>query len=141
MCHCNRAAVSRNRYGVEKTVDTHKILINAIKFMFVFKKYDRQNHVWSPMLLKKYSDFGGGIKKLNGRSLTRYKLMNYTQKTSSWSYYCPFGWSFSFKRMIRQFLFIDKQKQKLSIHELVVDFWLTSVTKLDDHNRFMQHKC
>ena len=30
--HCNRAAVSRNRYGVEKTVDTHKILINAVKF-------------------------------------------------------------------------------------------------------------
>ena len=30
--HCNRAAVSRNRYGVEKTVDTHKILINAIIF-------------------------------------------------------------------------------------------------------------
>jgi hypothetical protein len=28
--HCNQAAVSRNRYGVEKTVDTHKILINAI---------------------------------------------------------------------------------------------------------------
>jgi hypothetical protein len=26
------AAVSRNRYGVEKTVDTNKILINAIKF-------------------------------------------------------------------------------------------------------------
>jgi hypothetical protein len=25
-------AVSRNRYGVEKTVDTHKILINAITF-------------------------------------------------------------------------------------------------------------
>jgi hypothetical protein len=25
------AAVSRNRYGVEKTVDTPKILINAIK--------------------------------------------------------------------------------------------------------------
>ena len=25
------AAVSRNRYGVEKTVDTHKVLINAIK--------------------------------------------------------------------------------------------------------------
>ena len=30
--HCNWAAVSRNRYSVEKTVDTHKILINAIKF-------------------------------------------------------------------------------------------------------------
>ena len=30
--HCNRAAVSRNRYGVEKTVDTHTILINAIQF-------------------------------------------------------------------------------------------------------------
>jgi hypothetical protein len=29
--HCNRAAVSRNSYGVEQTVDTHKILINAIK--------------------------------------------------------------------------------------------------------------
>ena len=29
----NRAAVSRNRYGVEKTVDTHKILINAIKLV------------------------------------------------------------------------------------------------------------
>jgi hypothetical protein len=28
----NRVAVSRNRYGVEKTVDTHKILINAITF-------------------------------------------------------------------------------------------------------------
>ena len=26
------AAASRNRYGVEKTVDTHNILINAIKF-------------------------------------------------------------------------------------------------------------
>jgi hypothetical protein len=25
------AAVSRNRYGVEKTVDTHTILINAIQ--------------------------------------------------------------------------------------------------------------
>ena len=25
-------AVSRNRYDVEKTVDTHKILINAIQF-------------------------------------------------------------------------------------------------------------
>jgi hypothetical protein len=25
------AAVSRNRYGVEKTVDTHTLLINAIK--------------------------------------------------------------------------------------------------------------
>jgi hypothetical protein len=25
------AAVLRNRYGVEKTVDTHKILMNAIK--------------------------------------------------------------------------------------------------------------
>jgi hypothetical protein len=25
------AAISRNRYGVEKTVDTHKILLNAIK--------------------------------------------------------------------------------------------------------------
>ena len=33
--HCNRAVVSRNRYGVEKTVDTHKILINAITF-YVF---------------------------------------------------------------------------------------------------------
>ena len=30
--HCNRAAVSRNRYGVEKTVDTHTILINEIQF-------------------------------------------------------------------------------------------------------------
>ena len=30
--HCNRAVVSRNRYGAEKTVETHKILINAIKF-------------------------------------------------------------------------------------------------------------
>ena len=30
--HCNPAAVSRNRYGVEKTVDTHKVLINAITF-------------------------------------------------------------------------------------------------------------
>jgi hypothetical protein len=26
------AAISRDRYGVEKTVDTHKILINAITF-------------------------------------------------------------------------------------------------------------
>ena len=26
------AAVSRNRYDVEKTVDTHKILINTIEF-------------------------------------------------------------------------------------------------------------
>jgi hypothetical protein len=31
--HCNREAVSRNRYSVEKTVDTHKILIDAIKFL------------------------------------------------------------------------------------------------------------
>ena len=30
--HCNWEAVSRNRYGVEKTVDTHTIMINAIKF-------------------------------------------------------------------------------------------------------------
>jgi hypothetical protein len=32
------AAVSRSRYGVEKNVDTHTILINAINCMFVFKK-------------------------------------------------------------------------------------------------------
>jgi hypothetical protein len=31
--HCNRAAVSRKRYGVEKTVDTHKILINNVVIM------------------------------------------------------------------------------------------------------------
>ena len=37
-------------------------------------------------------------------------------------------WFIHWKRMIRPFLFIDKQKQKLSIQELVVDFWLTSVT-------------
>jgi hypothetical protein len=36
--HCNRAAVSRNRYGVEKTVDTHKILINEIKFCVCFQE-------------------------------------------------------------------------------------------------------
>jgi hypothetical protein len=30
--HGNGEAVSRNRYGVEKTVDIHKILINAIQF-------------------------------------------------------------------------------------------------------------
>jgi hypothetical protein len=30
--HCNPAAVSRNRYGVEQTVNTHTILINAIQF-------------------------------------------------------------------------------------------------------------
>jgi uncharacterized protein YbgA (DUF1722 family) len=35
--HCNREAVSRNRYGVEKTVDTHKILINAIQFYVCFQ--------------------------------------------------------------------------------------------------------
>ena len=43
--HCNRAAVSRNRKGVENTVDTHKILINAIKLYACLQKYDRQNHV------------------------------------------------------------------------------------------------
>ena len=31
------AAVSRNRYGVEQTVDTHTILINAIKFYVCLK--------------------------------------------------------------------------------------------------------
>jgi hypothetical protein len=36
--HGNRAAVSRNRYGVEKTVDTHQILINAIKFYVCLQK-------------------------------------------------------------------------------------------------------
>ena len=40
------AAVSRNRKGVEKTVDTHTILINAIQFYVCLQKYDRQNHVW-----------------------------------------------------------------------------------------------
>jgi hypothetical protein len=32
------AAVSRNRYGVEKTVETHKILINAIQFYVCLQK-------------------------------------------------------------------------------------------------------
>jgi nicotinic acid mononucleotide adenylyltransferase len=32
------AVVSRNRYGVEKTVDTHKILINAIQFYVCFQE-------------------------------------------------------------------------------------------------------
>jgi hypothetical protein len=34
---------------------------------------------------------------------------------------------------------LDKQKRKLSIHQLVVDFRLANVTELDDQNRFMQH--
>jgi hypothetical protein len=32
------APVSRNRYGVEKTVDTHTILINAITFYVCFQE-------------------------------------------------------------------------------------------------------
>jgi hypothetical protein len=36
--HCNREAVSRNRYGVEKTVDTHKLLIKAIKCYACFQE-------------------------------------------------------------------------------------------------------
>ena len=40
-------------------------------------------------------------------------------------------WFIHWKRIIRPFLFIDKQKQKLSIHELVADFWLANITKLD----------
>ena len=36
--HCNRAAVSRNRYGVEQTVDTHQILINAITLYVCFQE-------------------------------------------------------------------------------------------------------
>ena len=48
-------------------------------------------------------------------------------------------WFIHWKRMIRPFLFIDKQNRKLSIHKLVVDFWLANVAKLDDQNRFMQH--
>jgi hypothetical protein len=39
------------------------------------------------------------------------------------------------KRMIRSFLFIDKQKRKLSIHELV-DFWLANVSSFDFAFRF-----
>jgi hypothetical protein len=46
-------------------------------------------------------------------------------------------WFIHWKHMIRPFLFIDKQKWKLSIHELV-DFWLANVTKLDNQNRFME---
>ena len=54
--HCNRGAVSRNRYGVEKTVDTHKILINAIKcYVFVLKKYDTQT--MCEVLWRNISDF------------------------------------------------------------------------------------
>ena len=36
------AAVSRNRYGVEKTVDTHNVLINAIKCYVCLQEFDRQ---------------------------------------------------------------------------------------------------
>ena len=36
--HCNREAVSRNRYGVEQTVDTHKLLIKAIKCYACFQE-------------------------------------------------------------------------------------------------------
>ena len=36
--HCNRAAVSRNRHGVEKIVDTLKILINAIQYYVCFQE-------------------------------------------------------------------------------------------------------
>jgi hypothetical protein len=48
--HCNRAAVSWNRYGVEKTVGTHKILINAIKNLCLSSRnMIDKNHVWSFM--------------------------------------------------------------------------------------------
>ena len=44
--HCNWAAVSRNRYGVEKTVDTHKTLINAIKCAFITQwNYKRMHSI------------------------------------------------------------------------------------------------
>jgi hypothetical protein len=77
--HCNRAAVSRNRYGVEKTVDTHKILINAITFMFLFKKYDRQNHVWS--FMTKYLRFLWKFTSWRGETPTG----NFTDVFLSWT--------------------------------------------------------
>jgi hypothetical protein len=42
------AAVSRNRYDVEKTVDTHKILINAIKCYVCLQEiwYDMCDVLW-----------------------------------------------------------------------------------------------
>jgi hypothetical protein len=39
------AAVSRNRYGVEKTVDTHRILINAIDLIMLFNNMRQVLHV------------------------------------------------------------------------------------------------
>jgi hypothetical protein len=36
-------------------------------------------------------------------------------------------WFIHWRRMILPFLYIDKQKWKLSIHELVVDFWSTKL--------------
>ena len=54
--HCNRAAVSRNRYGVEKTVDTHKILINAIK-MLCLSSRNMIDKTMCEVLRRNISDF------------------------------------------------------------------------------------
>ena len=51
-------------------------------------------------------------------------------------------WFIHWKRMTRPFLLIDKQKRKLSIHQLVVDFWLVNVTKTRQtlRSRMSQHR-
>jgi hypothetical protein len=56
--HCNRAAVSRNRSGVEKTVDTHKILINAIMNDIVYIDHMKIADVpASPSLICKWAKY------------------------------------------------------------------------------------
>ena len=78
--HCNRVAVSRNRYGVEKTVDTHKILINAIKFYVCLQEiWYRQNHVWS--FMTKYLRFLCKFTRWSGETPTG----NFSDVFLSWT--------------------------------------------------------
>ena len=54
--HCNRAAVSRNRYGVEKTVDTHKNIDKCNK-MLCLSSRNMIDKTMCEVLWRNISDF------------------------------------------------------------------------------------
>ena len=62
------AAVSRNRYGVEKTVDTHKMFINAIQFYVLSSRNIIDKTMWS--FMTKYLWFLCKFTSWSGETLT-----------------------------------------------------------------------
>ena len=78
------AAISRNRYGVEKTVDTHTILINAIQILCLSSR-NMIDKTICEVLWRNISDFYVNLRVEVGKFYVRFLKIFYSETTGKFA--------------------------------------------------------